>query len=58
MPATESTQREAGIKIEPRPGLLVQAAYFNIERDSAFVNGANVYVLDGRARLPRSWSSA
>ncbi len=39
--AAESTQYEAGIKLEPRPGLLVQAAYFNIERDSAFVNGAN-----------------
>ena len=48
--AAESTQHEAGIKLEPRPGLLLQAAYFNIERDSAFVNGANVYVLDGRAR--------
>jgi iron complex outermembrane receptor protein len=51
MPATNSTQREAGIKIEPHPGLLIQAAYFNIERDSAFVNGANLYVLDGRARF-------
>jgi iron complex outermembrane receptor protein len=51
LPATDSTQREAGIKIEPRPGLLIQAAYFDIERDSAFVNGANQYVLDGRARF-------
>jgi iron complex outermembrane receptor protein len=50
-PATHSTQHEAGIKIEPQPGLLIQAAYFNIERDSAFTNGANVYVLDGRARF-------
>ena len=48
--AAASTQREAGIKLEPRAGLLLQAAYFDIERDSAFVNGANVYVLDGRAR--------
>ena len=48
--AASSEQYEAGIKVEPRPGLLLQAAYFNIERDSAFVNGANVYVLDGRAR--------
>lgn len=48
--AAESTQVEAGIKLEPRSGLLVQAAYFDIERDSAFVNSANVYVLDGRAR--------
>jgi iron complex outermembrane receptor protein len=51
LPATQSTQREAGIKVEPRPGLLIQAAYFNIGRGSAFVNGANVYVLDGRARF-------
>jgi iron complex outermembrane receptor protein len=50
LPAIDSTQHEAGIKVELRPGLLLQAAYFNIERDSAFVNGANVYVLDGRAR--------
>jgi iron complex outermembrane receptor protein len=50
LPATDSTHREAGIKIEPRPALLLQAAYFDIERGSAFVNGANLYVLDGRAR--------
>lgn len=49
--ATDSTQREAGIKMEARPGLLVQAALFEIERSSAFVNAANVYVLDGRARF-------
>jgi iron complex outermembrane recepter protein len=48
--ATDSTQHEVGIKIEGKPGLLFQAAYFDIERGSAFVNGANVYVLDGRAR--------
>jgi iron complex outermembrane receptor protein len=48
--ATDSTQHEVGVKIEAKPGLLVQAAYFNIEHGSAFVNGANVYVLDGRAR--------
>jgi iron complex outermembrane receptor protein len=48
--ATDSTQHEVGVKIEARPGLLVQAAYFDIEHGSAFVNGANVYVLDGRAR--------
>lgn len=50
LPATDSTHYEIGMKIEPRPGLLVQAAYFDIERGSAFVNGAKVYVLDGRAR--------
>jgi iron complex outermembrane recepter protein len=51
LPATDSTQREAGIKLELRPGLLIQAAYFAIERGSAFVDGANLYVLDGRARF-------
>jgi iron complex outermembrane recepter protein len=51
LPATRSTQREAGIKMEPRASLLMQAAYFDIERGSAFVNAANVYVLDGRARF-------
>jgi iron complex outermembrane receptor protein len=51
LPATESEQREFGIKIEPYAGLLAQVAYFNIERGSAYVNGANVYVLDGRARF-------
>jgi len=51
LPATESTQREVGVKLELKPGLLLQAAYFDIERGSSFVNGANVYVLDGRARF-------
>jgi iron complex outermembrane receptor protein len=51
VPATNSTQWETGIKVEPRLGLLVQAALFEIERSSAFVNAANVYVLDGRARF-------
>jgi iron complex outermembrane receptor protein len=51
LPATDSEQREIGIKVEPYAGLLAQVAYFNIERGSAFVNGANVYVLDGRARF-------
>ena len=50
MPPTDSTQREFGIKIEPRPALLLQVAHFDIEEGSAFVNGANVYVIDGGAR--------
>jgi iron complex outermembrane receptor protein len=48
---SRSTQQEAGVKIEPRRGLLIQGAYFDIERGSAFVNGANVWVPDGRARF-------
>lgn len=50
LPATESTQKEYGVKIEPWRGLLFQAAYFDIDRASTFVNSANVYVQDGRAR--------
>lgn len=50
LPPSESEQKEAGIKIEPRRGLLGQVAYFDIERGSAYVNGSNVYVLDGLAR--------
>ena len=51
LPAADSTQREVGIKIEPKPGLLAQVAYFNIERASTFLNGANFFVLDGRSRF-------
>lgn len=51
LPASESEQKEFGIKIEPYPGLLAQVAYFDIERGSTFVNGANLFVLDGRARF-------
>jgi len=50
LPATESEQKEVGIKVEPFSGLLAQVAYFDIDRASTFVNGANVYVQDGRAR--------
>ena len=46
---SQSKQWEGGIKIEPRPGLLLQAAYFDINRASTYVNSANVYVRDGRA---------
>ena len=49
LPASESTQYEGGIKIEPKRGLLFQAAYFSIDRASTYVNSANVYVQDGRA---------
>jgi iron complex outermembrane recepter protein len=51
LPATDSRQHEVGIKLEPLPALMIQAAYFNVERGSAYVNGANVYVIDGRARF-------
>ncbi|HEX3843333.1 MAG TPA: TonB-dependent siderophore receptor [Steroidobacteraceae bacterium] len=50
LPAATSKQTEGGVKIEPLRGLLFQAAYFNIERASTYVNASNVYVEDGRAR--------
>jgi iron complex outermembrane receptor protein len=50
LPPTKSNQKEAGIKLEPWNGLLMQVAYFDIRRGSAYVNGDNDYVLDGRAR--------
>lgn len=50
LPAATSKQTEGGIKIEPLRGLLFQAAYFNIDRASTYVNASNVYVEDGRAR--------
>lgn len=45
---SQSTQYEGGVKWEIFPTLLLQAAYFDIKRDSAVVNGANTYVKDGR----------
>ena len=50
LPPTESTQWEGGVKLEPIRCLLFQAAYFDIDRGSTFVNAQNVYVQDGRAR--------
>ena len=38
------------VKVEARPGLLLHAAYFDIDRHSAYLNASNVYVRDGRAR--------
>ncbi|MBW8812825.1 MAG: TonB-dependent siderophore receptor [Caulobacterales bacterium] len=51
LPATSSTQYEGGIKIEPKSGLLFQAAYFDIDRGVAYVNAASLFVQDGRARF-------
>ena len=48
-PATESRQYEGGIKIEPRRGLLLTGAYFDIERGLSYVNTQNLYVQDGRS---------
>ncbi|MES2291187.1 MAG: TonB-dependent receptor [Pseudomonadota bacterium] len=51
LPPSKSTQYEAGIKFEPRKGLLLQLAGFQIERASAFTDPVdNVYKLAGRSR--------
>jgi iron complex outermembrane receptor protein len=44
-----STQKEAGIKVEPRRGLLFTAAWFDIKREQAILNVLNVYGKDGKA---------
>lgn len=49
LPASESTQYEGGIKLEPIKGLLFTAAYFDIERQLTYTNAANVFVKDGEA---------
>jgi iron complex outermembrane receptor protein len=49
LPASESKQYEAGIKLEPKKGLLLTAAYFDIERQLTYTNAANVFVQDGEA---------
>ena len=51
LPATHSTQREIGLKVEPFRGLLLQGTFFSIKRGSAYTNAANVFVLDGRAKF-------
>jgi iron complex outermembrane receptor protein len=51
LPPAESTQKELGFKLEPRKGLLIQAAYFDIKRGSTYINADNVFVLDGEARF-------
>ena len=48
LPPSESRQYEAGIKYEPKRGVLLTASYFDINRGAAFVNGNNDYVKDGR----------
>ncbi|MFC3051844.1 TonB-dependent siderophore receptor [Kordiimonas pumila] len=49
LPAALSTQWEGGIKFEPKRGLLMTVAYFNIERSSSYINAANFFVQDGQA---------
>ncbi|HNR92698.1 MAG TPA: TonB-dependent receptor, partial [Dokdonella sp.] len=49
LPASDSTQYEAGVKLEPRKGLLFTAAYFDITRELTYTNAANFFVKDGEA---------
>ena len=49
MPARTSEQTEFGIKYEPKNGLLLTAAHFDIDRASAYLNSANLFVQDGIA---------
>ena len=49
-PPGESTQKEIGLKVEPHRGLMFQAAYFDIKREQAILNVANIYGKDGQAR--------
>lgn len=54
LPPGESRQHEAGVKVEPIPGLLLTAARFNVRRQLIYVNTDNRFVNDGRARY-RGW---
>lgn len=49
LPAAISEQRELGVKIKALPGLLVTAAWFDIDRASSYLNSNNFFVRDGRA---------
>ena len=51
LPAAVSEQYELGIKLEPKRGLLVNAAYFDIDRVSSYLNASSVFVQDGHAKF-------
>lgn len=52
LPASPSTQYEAGVKVEPIKNFLITAAYFSIDRTSASVNPTNnIYEFIGKARF-------
>jgi len=48
LPPGVSKQNELGVRTEAVSGLLLSAAYFTIERQTAYTNSANFFVLDGR----------
>jgi iron complex outermembrane receptor protein len=49
MPPAVSQTKELGFRTEALAGLMASAAYFQIDRASAYTNTANRFVLDGRA---------
>jgi iron complex outermembrane receptor protein len=49
LPPAVSKTRELGFRTEAVAGMMASAAYFQIERASAYVNSANRFVLDGSA---------
>ncbi len=52
LPASPSTQYEAGVKIEPIRNFLITAAYFRINRTQAGLNPTNnIYQFIGKARF-------
>ncbi len=47
---TTSRQVEFGVKMQPRKSIFIDYAHFDITQGATYVNGANVYVEDGRNR--------
>lgn len=50
LPPALSKQKEIGVKAEVAKGVLLQAAYFDIERPSTTVDASNRFVLNGLAQ--------
>ncbi|HEY8011626.1 MAG TPA: TonB-dependent receptor, partial [Rudaea sp.] len=48
LPPAVSKQKEFGVRTEAVQGITASASLFEIERGSAYVNSANVFVADGR----------
>ncbi|SFV00580.1 TonB-dependent siderophore receptor [Pseudoduganella namucuonensis] len=49
LPPAVSKTKELGVRTEGWAGITASAAYFQIDRASAYTNAANRFVLDGRA---------
>jgi iron complex outermembrane receptor protein len=50
LPPGVTRQKEAGVRSEAIPGLLLSGAFFTVERPSTYVNASNFFVLDGRTK--------